>query len=40
MKRTLLLAVAQLLHWKETDAEKFVPTRAWGNLAHPVQPLA
>ena len=39
-KRTLLLAVAQLLHWKEHDSEKFVPTRAWGGFAKPAQQLA
>jgi CheY-like chemotaxis protein len=33
-KRTLLLAVAQLLHWKEHDTQKFVPTRAWGGFAN------
>ena len=33
-KRTLLLAVAQLLHWKEHDTQKFVPTRAWGGFSN------
>ena len=39
-KRTLLLAVAQLLHWKENDGEKFVPTRAWGCITNLAQSLA
>ena len=37
-KKTLLLAVAQLLRWKEHDSEKFTPLRAWsafGNSSHP-----
>jgi DNA-binding NtrC family response regulator len=32
-KKTLLLAVAQLLNWKEYEGEKFVPQRAWGAYA-------
>ena len=39
-KKTLLLAVAQLLHWKEHDDEKFVPLRAWGNVTNSVHPPA
>jgi hypothetical protein len=32
-KRTLLLAVAQLLHWREYNAEKIAPLRAWNGFA-------
>lgn len=39
-KKTLLLAVAQLLHWKETEDEKLVPLRAWGNIVNRVHPPA
>jgi two-component system, cell cycle sensor histidine kinase and response regulator CckA len=39
-KRTLLLAVAELLHWKEHDSERFVPTRAWSGLPKSRQPLS
>ena len=38
-KKTLLLAVAELLHWKEND-EKLVPLRAWGNVTNCVHPPA
>ena len=38
-KKTLLLAVAQLLHWKEND-EKLVPLRAWGNVTNSIHPPA
>jgi hypothetical protein len=38
-KKTLLLAVAQLLHWKEND-EKLAPVRAWGNVTNSVHPHA
>jgi hypothetical protein len=38
-KKTLLLAVGQLLHWKEND-EKLAPVRAWGNVTNSVHPHA
>jgi two-component system, cell cycle sensor histidine kinase and response regulator CckA len=33
-KRTLLLAVGQLLHWREQNSEKLVPARAWNGIAN------
>jgi two-component system, cell cycle sensor histidine kinase and response regulator CckA len=33
-KKTLLLAVGQILHWREHHAEKVVPHRAWHGISN------
>jgi two-component system cell cycle sensor histidine kinase/response regulator CckA len=39
-KRTLLLAVGQLLHWRENNSEKVVPLRTWSGVSNSERSLA
>ncbi|HEY2822660.1 MAG TPA: response regulator [Candidatus Acidoferrum sp.] len=39
-KGTLLLAVGQLLHWREHNTEKVMPMRAWAGFPSSAQSLA